>query len=93
MGQGPRERSTLGSRRPTCTERNFNDVIVGYVVPKSPAEKSGIMQNDIIIKVGNKDIELNKEYSFQQDGYESNKTVRLYRRWAAGNVALEGRHP
>ena len=34
-----------------------NSVKVGYVVPNSPAEKSGIMVNDIIIKVGNKDIE------------------------------------
>ena len=31
-------------------------VKVGYVVPNSPAEKSGISVNDIIIKVGKKDI-------------------------------------
>ena len=36
---------------------NNNSVKVGYVVPNSPAEKSGIMMNDIIIKVGNKNIE------------------------------------
>ena len=33
---------------------NDTSVIVGYVVPNSPAEKSGIMVNDKIIKVGNK---------------------------------------
>ena len=38
-------------------ETNRNVVKVGSVVPNSPAEKSGIMINDIIIKVGNKDIE------------------------------------
>ena len=38
-------------------ERKNNVVKVGYVVPNSPAEKSGIMIEDIIIKVGNKDIE------------------------------------
>ena len=38
-------------------EKNKNRVKVGYVVPNSPAEKSKIMINDIIIKVGNKDIE------------------------------------
>ena len=38
-------------------ETNNNRVIVGYVVPKSPAEKSGILRNDIILKVGNEDIE------------------------------------
>ena len=37
-------------------EINDNAVKVGYVVPNSPAEKGGIMVNDIIIKVGNKDI-------------------------------------
>ena len=37
-------------------ETNRNVVKVGSVVPNSPAEKSGIMINDIIIKVGNKDI-------------------------------------
>ena len=38
-------------------ETNNNAVKVGYVVPNSPAEKSGIQVNDIIIKVGNKNIE------------------------------------
>ena len=37
-------------------EINKNTVKVGYVVPNSPAEKSGIKVNDIIIKVGNKEI-------------------------------------
>ena len=37
-------------------EKNNYAVKVGYVVPNSPAEKSGILVNDIIIKVGNKDI-------------------------------------
>ncbi len=34
-------------------ETNKNIVKVGYVVQNSPAEKSGILINDIIIKVGN----------------------------------------
>ena len=33
-----------------------NSVKVGYVVPNSPAEKSGIMIEDTIVKVGNKNI-------------------------------------
>ena len=37
-------------------EMNNNTVKVGYVVPNSPAEKSGIIANDIIIKVGSKNI-------------------------------------
>ena len=42
-------------------ESNFettnNIVKVGYVVPNSPAEKSGIMVDDIILNVGNKKIQ------------------------------------
>ena len=38
-----------------ATDTN-NVVKVGYVVPNSPAEKSGIKVNDIIIKVGTKDV-------------------------------------
>ena len=37
-------------------EVNKNIVRVGYVVPNSPAAKSGIYINDIIMKVGQKDI-------------------------------------
>ena len=39
------------------SERNDNVVKVGYVVPNSPAEKSGIKIDDILIKVGNKEIQ------------------------------------
>ncbi len=35
-------------------ENNKNYVKVGYVVPKSPAEKSGILKNDIIVKINDK---------------------------------------
>ena len=41
----------------SISERKNNVVKVGYVVPNSPAEKSGIKIDDILIKVGNKDIE------------------------------------
>ena len=40
----------------TYFESNKSIVKVGYVVPNSPAEKSGIFINDIILKVGQKDI-------------------------------------
>jgi len=39
------------------SEGKYNIVKVGYIVPNSPADKSGIKLNDILIKVGNKDIE------------------------------------
>jgi len=39
------------------SEGKNNVVKVGYIVPNSPAEKSGIKIDDILIKVGDKDIE------------------------------------
>jgi len=39
------------------SERINNVVKVGYVVPNSPAEKSGIKIDDTLIKIGDKDIE------------------------------------
>ena len=41
----------------SISERKKNVVKVGYVVPNSPAEKSGIKIDDILIKIGNKNIE------------------------------------
>ena len=63
-------------------ERNINEVIVGYVVPNSPAEKSGIMKNDIIIKVGNKDIERSSDVISQisQNGINKKINILLKRR-------------
>ncbi len=43
------------------SERKDNVVKVGYIVPNSPAEKSGIKIDDILIKVGNKDIKTASE--------------------------------
>ena len=59
-------------------KRNFNDVIVGYVVPNSPAEKSGIMKNDIIIKVGNKDIETSSDVINQISQNGINKKINIF---------------
>ena len=39
------------------SEKIYKTVKVGYVVPNSPAEKSGIKINDILIKIDNKEIE------------------------------------
>ncbi len=64
------------------SERNFNEVIVGYVVPNSPAEKSGIMKNDIIIKVGDKDIETSSDVisKISQNGINKKINILLKRK-------------
>ena len=58
-------------------ETNDISVKVGYVVPNSPAEKSGFMINDIIIKVGNKDIEAASDVISQISKNGINKKVNI----------------
>ena len=58
-------------------ETNKNEVKVGYVVDKSPAEKSGIKTNDIIIKVGNKDIEKASDVISQITKNGINKQINI----------------
>ena len=47
----------ISLREESNSEKKDNLVKVGYIVPNSPAEKSGIKIDDILIKIGNKDIE------------------------------------
>jgi S1-C subfamily serine protease len=67
-------------------ERNFetnnNTVKVGYVIPNSPAEKSGFMINDIIIKVGDKNIEIASDVisEISKNGVNKKINVLLKRR-------------
>jgi len=58
-------------------ETNNISVKVGYVVPNSPADKSGFMINDIIIKVGNKDIEATSDVISQISKNGINKKVNI----------------
>ena len=58
-------------------EENNNSVKVGYVVPNSPAEKSGIKVNDIIIKVGNKDIKKSADVISQISNNGINKKIKI----------------
>jgi len=59
-------------------ETNKNAVKVGYVVPNSPAEQSGIMVNDIIIKVGNKDIDKPSDVISQISKNGINKQINIF---------------
>ena len=59
------------------SETNKSSVKVGYVVTNSPAEKSGIMINDIIIKVGNKDIETASDVIEQIGNNGINKQINI----------------
>jgi len=59
------------------SERKDNVVKVGYIVPNSPAEKSGIKIDDILIKVGNKDIETASDVIDQISKNGINKKVDI----------------
>ena len=58
-------------------ETNNNEVIVGFIVPNSPAEKSGIKLNDIIIKVGDQDIETASDVISQINKNGINKKINI----------------
>ena len=61
----------------TNFETNKKSVKVGYVVPRSPAENSGIKVNDIILKVGKQNIETASDVisSISKNGI--NKTTEI----------------
>ena len=59
------------------SETNNSSVKVGYVVPNSPAEKSGIKVNDIIIKVGNKNIQKASDVINQISKNGINKQIKI----------------
>jgi len=64
------------------SERKNNVVKVGYIVPNSPAEKSGVKIDDILIKVGNKDIETASDVIDQisKNGIKKQVNILLKRR-------------
>ena len=59
------------------SERKDNAVKVGYIVPNSPAEKSGIKIDDILIKVGNKNIETASDVIDQISKNGINKQINV----------------
>ena len=60
-----------------CIRDSNNEVIVGFIVPNSPAEKSGIKLNDIIIKVGDQDIETASDVISQINKNGINKKINI----------------
>ena len=59
------------------SEKEDNIVKVGYIVPNSPAQKSGFKINDILIKVGNKDIQTASDVIYQISKNGVNKQVNI----------------
>ena len=59
------------------SEKQDNVVKVRYIVPNSPAEKSGIKIDDILIKVGNKNIQTASDVIDQISKNGINKQVNI----------------
>jgi len=59
------------------SDKKDNVVKVGYIIPNSPAEKSGIKIDDILIKVGNKDIQTASDVIDQISKNGINKQVNI----------------
>jgi len=59
------------------SESKNNLVKVAYIVPNSPAEKSGVKTDDILIKVGNKDIETASDVIDQISKNGINKHINI----------------
>ena len=58
-------------------ENKKSKVKVGYVVPNSPAEKSGILVNDIILKVGKRDINNSSDVVSEISNSGINKPINI----------------
>ena len=65
----------------TDLETNKNIVKVGYVVPRSPADRSGIIINDVILKVGDKNIKNASDVisTISKNGIEKSIKISLKR--------------
>ncbi len=61
----------------TFFETNKNIVKVGYVVPNSPAEESGIFTNDIILRVGKKNINSSSDVINEISNNGINKFIKI----------------
>ena len=61
----------------TNFETNQNKVRVGYVIPKSPAQKGGIIKNDIILKVGSQKIKSSSDVIKAISKNGINKTINI----------------
>ena len=62
----------------TSLDNNQSNVKVGYVVPNSPAEKSGIKINDIILTVGKKNIKKSSDVISAISKNGINKSIHIY---------------
>ena len=72
-------------------EQNKMNVKVGYVVPRSPAEKSGILKNDLILRVGEKTMNRSSDVvnAINNNGIKKNLNISIRRKNRVININVK----
>ena len=72
-------------------EQNKMNVKVGYVVPRSPAEKSGILKNDFILKIDQKTMNRSSDVvnAINNNGIKNNLNILIRRKNKILNIQVK----
>ena len=72
-------------------EQNKINVKVGYVVPRSPAEKSGILKNDFILKIDQKTMNRSSDVvnAINNNGIKNNLNILVRRKNKILNIQVK----
>ena len=72
-------------------EQNKINVKVGYVVPRSPAEKSGILKNDFILKIDQKTMNRSSDVvnAINNNGIKQNLNILIRRKNKILNIQVK----
>ena len=72
-------------------EQNKMNVKVGYVVPRSPAEKSGILKNDFILKIDQKTMNRSSDVvnAINNNGIKKNLNILIRRKNKILNIQVK----
>ena len=72
-------------------EQNKINVKVGYVVPRSPAEKSGILKNDFILKINQKTMNRSSDVvnAINNNGIKNNLNILVRRKNKILNIQVK----
>ena len=72
-------------------EQNKINVKVGYVVPRSPAEKSGILKNDFILKIDQKTMNRSSDVvnAINNNGIKKNLNILIRRKNKILNIQVK----
>ncbi len=72
-------------------EKNKTFVKVGYVVPRSPAARNGILKNDLILKINNKTINISSDVvnAINNNGIDKSINILIKRKSKLINIMVK----